>query len=147
MLLGMVRRIATSVPAMRRFRAGEILFRRPVLGGTRMLRTRDLCGSENRDQFLHALDHDGWWRVFESLRARQISTVSVSRSSPPPSVSVQVTVNRRVLRWVAPGTSRRGDARGHGPTPGSPEACAHGSGGAAYGGPLPRSGGSARASR
>src|ERR1035437_3747256 len=71
MLLGMVRRIATSVPAMRRFRAGEILFRRPVLGGTRMLCTRDLCGSEYRDQFLHALDHDGWWRVFESLRARQ----------------------------------------------------------------------------
>jgi hypothetical protein len=74
MLLGMFRRIATSVPAIRRFRAGGILFRRPVLGGTRMHCTRDLCGSENRDQFLRALDHDGWWSVFESLRARHFLT-------------------------------------------------------------------------
>src|SRR5450759_3580510 len=28
-------------------------------------------GPKSLDQLLHALDHDGWWSVFQSLRARQ----------------------------------------------------------------------------
>jgi hypothetical protein len=30
-----------------------------------------LCGEKSLDHLVQALDHDGWWSVFESLRARQ----------------------------------------------------------------------------
>jgi hypothetical protein len=39
-----------------------------------------LRGAESLDQRLHALDHEGWRRVFESLRARQVSS---DKNEPP----------------------------------------------------------------
>ena len=40
-----------------------------------------LCGEKGLNQFVQALDHDGWWSVFESLRARH-SFQWVARAFP-----------------------------------------------------------------
>jgi hypothetical protein len=42
--------------------------------------TSRLSGQKRLDQLLQPLNHDGWWRVFGSLRARQILTVYGCRS-------------------------------------------------------------------
>lgn len=114
MLPGMVRRISTSVPVVRRFRVGGILFRRPVLGETRMLCTRDLCGSEYRNQFLHALDHDGWWRASASLRVRHLRARHFLAWILAParlSTATRLVESPRLRVRIPPGRSVESDAR------------------------------------